>query len=110
MKDRIPALISFLTVCAAILNAGGWTWNWFTLFVWFDEFVHAFTLLRSGLQSSTMLPEAAHSCSRQPHRPGVWTIAWKIVEMLFLNLLLTDTLVDFVMGMIGAAMGGWFAG
>ncbi len=27
LQDRIPSLISFLIVCASLLNAGGWAWN-----------------------------------------------------------------------------------
>jgi hypothetical protein len=37
-------------------------------------------------------------------------IAWEIIEMMFLNLSVVDTLVDLVMDTVGAALGGWFAG
>ena len=43
MQDRLPGLIDFLVVLAALVNAGGWAWEWYHSIAWFDEFVHAFT-------------------------------------------------------------------
>ncbi|WP_230534416.1 hypothetical protein [Microvirga roseola] len=119
MKDRIPSLMSFLVVCAALLNAGGWAWNWFNQFVWYDEFVHAFTPF--AVVSAIMYRLwTGGSIDNAPGSGGLILkaaliglglgIAWEIVEALFLNLVVTDTVVDLVMDTIGAALGGWFAG
>lgn len=119
IRDRIPSLISFLIVCAALLNAGGWAWNWFNRFIWFDEFVHAFTPL--ALVSAIMYRLwTGSSINNEPGSGGFILkaaliglglgIAWEIVEATFLNLSLIDTLVDLLMDTIGAALGGWFAG
>ncbi|MFC1458570.1 hypothetical protein ACETIH_18060 [Microvirga arabica] len=119
MKDRIPSLMSFLIVCAALLNAGGWAWNWFDQFVWFDELIHTFTpfalvsalmyrLWTGGLINN---PPGAVSFVLKAALIGLGLgIAWEFLEMLFLNLHLTDTLIDLVMDTIGSAAGGWFAG
>ncbi len=119
MKDRIPSLMSFLIVCAALLNAGGWAWNWFDQFVWYDEFIHTFTpfALVSALMyrlwtggSINDAPDSGSFILKAALMGLGLGIAWEIVEMLFLNLHVTDTLVDLVMDTIGAALGGWFAG
>jgi hypothetical protein len=119
MKDRIPSLMSFLIVCAALLNAGGWAWNWFEQFVWYDEFIHTFTpfalvsALTYRLWTGGSINDAPGSGSfiLKAALIGLGLgIAWEIAEMLFLNLHVTDTLVDLVLDTIGAALGGWFAG
>ncbi len=119
MKDRIPSLMSFLIICAALLNAGGWAWNWFDQFVWYDEFIHTFTpfALVSALMyrlwtggSINDAPDSGSFILKAALMGLGLGIAWEIVEMLFLNLHVTDTLVDLVMDTIGAALGGWFAG
>lgn len=118
-KERIPSLISFLIVCAAILNAGGWAWNWFDQFVWFDEVVHTVTpfAIVSGIMYRLLTDGAISSA---PGSGGFILkaaliglglgIAWEILEMLFLNLKVVDTLVDLLMDTIGAALGGWLVG
>ena len=119
MKDRIPSLMSFLIVCAALLNAGGWAWNWFDQFVWFDEFIHTFTpfalvsALMYRLWTGDLINDAPGSGSFifKAALIGLGLgIAWELVEMLFLNLHVTDTFIDLVMDTIGSATGGWFAG
>ena len=35
--------MDFLVVMAALVNAGGWAWEWYRAIAWFDEFVRAFT-------------------------------------------------------------------
>ncbi|MBJ6127099.1 hypothetical protein [Microvirga splendida] len=119
MKDRIPSLMSFLIVCAALLNAGGWAWNWFNQFVWYDEFIHTFTpfalvsALMYRLWTGGSIDDAPGSGSFVLKAALIGLglgIAWEIVEMLFLNLTVVDTLIDLVMDTIGAALGGWFAG
>lgn len=119
MKDRIPSLMSFLIVCAALLNAGGWAWNWFDQFLWYDEFIHTFTpfalvsALMYRLWTGGLINDAPGSGSFILKAAVIGLglgIAWEIAEMLFLNLHFTDTLVDLVLDTIGAALGGWFAG
>ena len=119
MQDRLPSLLSFIVVFAAIVNAGGWAWNWYDQIVWFDEVVHAFT-------SFAVISAVAHLGWRRAWidaAPGAvrfvfWTaaaglglgIAWELFESSFLNLHFWDTVVDLVMDTVGAALAGWFAG
>ncbi|MBM1170054.1 hypothetical protein [Microvirga arabica] len=119
LQRRIPSLISFLVVCAALLNAGGWAWNWFQEFAWFDELVHTFTPL--ALVSAVMyrlwisgwitgIPGSSSFVILATLIGLGLGIAWEIVEATFLNLAWADTLLDLVMDTIGATAGGKFAG
>ena len=117
MKDRLPSLISFIVVTAALLNAGGWAWNWYQSFAWFDEFIHLFTA--SAVMSA--IGYIARSRGWTSAAPGtgkfiLWTaavgfglgIVWEVFESMFLNLTFWDTIVDLVMDTLGAAVAGWF--
>lgn len=119
IQDRLPSLLDFLVVLAALLNAGGWAWNWFDLFVWFDEFIHFFT----GFAGMAALGYVLWTRGTIKAEPGSGAfvlrvaliglglgIVWEIAESLFLNLTFLDTIVDLVMDTLGAALGGWLAG
>ena len=119
MQDRLPTLLDFIVVVAAVVNAGGWAWEWYQSLAWFDEFVHAFT-------SFALVSAVAYlGVSRNwiGATPGTTTfvlwaagiglglgIVWEILESLFLNLTFWDTIVDLVMDTLGAAAAGWFLG
>ena len=119
MQDRLPSLISFLVVLAAIVNAGGWAWNWYHSFVWFDEFVHCFTSF-AVMSAIGYLAWAGNWTSAAPGTGKfiLWTavvgfglgVVWEVFESLFLNLTFWDTIVDLVMDTIGAVVAGWFIG
>lgn len=117
MEDGVPGLISFLVVVAAIVNAGGWAWEWYAL-VWFDEFVHFFT---------SMVVVAALVCMAWGHgwlsRPEGYGrailvaaaialglgVLWEIAEALFVSLTVVDTMFDLILDTLGGAAGGWLA-
>lgn len=117
MKEHLPSLIDFLVVLAALLNAGGWAWNWYQNIVWFDEFIHFYTAF-------SMMSAIGYTAWRRDWvdaDPGtgkfiLWVAAvglglgiiWEILESLWLNLALGDTIVDLIMDAIGAAVAGWF--
>ena len=116
MQERLPSLIGFLVVLAALANAGGWAWEWYQMFVWFDEVVHAFTSF-AVVSAITWI-----ACSRDwidaaggTGRFMLWAAAvgfglgavWEVCESLFLNLTFWDTVVDLIMDTIGAALAGW---
>lgn len=117
VKDGVPSLISFLVVLAAIVNAGGWAWEWYAL-VWFDEFVHFFTSL--SVVAATMCMAWAHGWL--PHPAGYGRtmlvaaavglglgVLWEIAEALFVSLTALDTIFDLILDTLGAAAGGWLA-
>lgn len=119
LQRRIPSLISFLIVCAALLNAGGWAWNWFHEFAWFDELVHTFTpfalvsavMYRLWISRWITGVPGSSSFVILAGLVGLGLgIAWELVEATFLNLERADTLLDLVMDTIGATAGGSFAG
>lgn len=117
IEDGVPSLVSFLVVLAAIVNAGGWGWEWYAL-VWFDEFVHFFT---------SVAVVAAVLCMAWPRRVlphpsslghivlmgaavGLGLgILWEIAEALFVSLTVVDTVFDLILDTLGAAVGGWLA-
>lgn len=119
LDERLPKLISFIVVVASIINAGGWAWNWYDRFVWFDEFIHTF----SSFTLMSAMGAVAWTRGWGNAVPGtgrfvVWSavvglglgILWEIAESLFLNLRVLDTIVDLVVDTIGAALAGWFLG
>lgn len=119
MQDRLPGLIDFLVVLAALLNAGGWAWEWYQTFAWFDEFVHGFTSFAvvaaiAWIAWSRRWITAASGSKAfilQAAAIGFGLgVVWEIVESLFLNLTFWDTIVDLIMDTLGAAVAGWFLG
>ena len=117
MKEHVPSLISFLVVVAAIVNAGGWAWEWFHL-VWFDEFVHAFSSL--AVVAALLCMAWGWGWLTHPGSTGRVVlmamalglglgILWEIVEATFVSLTLVDTISDIVLDVIGAALGGLLA-
>ena len=117
MKERVPSLISFLVVVAAIVNAGGWAWEWFAL-VWFDEVVHSFSSL--AVVAALLCMAWGWGWLTHPGRTGSVVlmamavglglgILWEIVEATFVSLTLLDTISDIVLDVIGAAIGGLLA-
>ena len=83
MQDHVPSLISFLVVVAAMVNAGGWAWEWFHL-VWFDELVHAF---------STMAVIAAVLCS-------AWGWGWLAHPLGIGQVLLLAAVTGLALGIL----------
>lgn len=119
LQNGVPALPSFLIVLAAIVNAGGWAWNWYDQFTWFDEAVHAYTSFAT-MSAVAYLAYKRHWTRATPGnaRFVLWTalvglglgVVWEIFESSFLNLHFWDTIVDLIMDTIGAALAGWFVG
>lgn len=119
MQDRLPSLISFVVVLASLCNAGGWAWEWYSQFVWFDEFIHTFTSFAvMAAISHFAWTRGWNNFESGSGRFILWAAAvglglgilWEICESFFLSLTWWDTIVDLVVDTIGAALGGWFAG
>lgn len=119
MQDRLPSLLSFLVVAAALLNAGGWAWNWYDQFVWFDEFIHSFTSFAGMAALGYVLWVRGHIKAAPESGSFILRVAliglgigivWEIMESFFLNLTWLDTIVDLSVDTAGAALGGWLAG
>lgn len=119
LRGRLPNLFAFLVVSAAMINAGGWSWNWFKEIVWFDEFVHLYT----SFVVVAALGWIARAEGWLASRPGGGRfiallalgafglgVLWEVFEMTFLNLAWSDTVVDLVMDTLGGAAAGWFLG
>lgn len=117
VKEHVPSLIGFLVVVAAIVNAGGWAWEWFHL-IWFDEFVHFF----SSVAVTAALLCMAWNWGWLSHPEGIGRVVilaaavglglgilWEVFEATFVSLTVVDTISDVILDVIGAAVGGWIA-
>lgn len=116
-EERIPSLIDFLVIVAAMINAAGWSWNLFNQFIWYDEVVHFFSAFAvvaalGYLLWSQGIRRDEFSTTSLILRFGALGlglgIAWELIEMMFLNLSLIDTLIDLLMDTLGAALAGPF--
>lgn len=118
MQDRVPSLLNLLVVLAALVNALGWSLNFFNRFVWYDEVVHFFSSFAvvSAIGYLGWTQDLIGGSSRsfificKVTAIGLALgIAWEVIEMVFLNLQFRDTVVDLVLDVLGAAAGAWFA-
>ena len=117
MKEHVPSLLGLLVVIAALVNAGGWAWDWFEEFIWFDEAIHTFSAL--AVVAALMCRWSARDAIARKKfgafmlaAAGIGIglgIAWEIFESTFLDLTLGDTISDLVCDTIGAVAGGALA-
>jgi len=116
---RLPSLLAFVAILAATINAGGWAWNWYVAFIWFDELVHTYSPFAIVAVLMFWFWRAGWVTARPAS--GKWVIlaagcgfvlgvAWEIVEAFFIDLRLQDTIVDLMLDTIGASLGGWLSG
>ncbi|WP_137388787.1 hypothetical protein [Rhodoligotrophos defluvii] len=119
IQDRLPGLLKLLVILAAILNALGWSFDYFNRVVWYDEVVHVF----SSLAVMSAIGHLGWTRGVIGGAPQSFTfictivaigfglgVAWEIIEMIFLNLRVGDTIVDLVLDVLGAAGGALLAG
>jgi hypothetical protein len=117
MKEHVPSLLSLLVVIAALMNAGGWAWEWFDDCIWFDETIHTFSAF--AVVAAIMYRWWARDVVERKALGGFVLaaagigislgIAWEIFEASFLDLTVGDTISDLLCDVIGAAVGGAFA-
>jgi hypothetical protein len=108
---RLPALLRFLLVFAALLSGAGGAFDWFEGYVWYDELVHTYTgfagLLAIGYLYARDRPELRVNLVRWCVVMGLALgIGWEVVEELGGDLEFWDTLSDLVLDTVGAALGG----
>lgn len=116
---RLPSLLAFAAILAAVVNAGGWAWEWYQAVPWFDELVHTYSPLAIAAVSMFWFWRAGWVTARPGS--GSWIIlaagyglvlgvAWEILESFFLDLRVWDTASDLVLDTLGASIGGWLSG
>lgn len=125
LEDRLPTLFDLLFIVAALLNAGGWAFDWYNQIYPYDEIAHGFTTFALTLALGYVVyNELMQSFSDHPWL-FVLTIAsfgiaigalWEIVEWTAdffvakqIVKSLNDTIVDLVMDSIGAIAAGWLS-
>ena len=119
LQDRLPGLLTLLIIVAAVVNAAGWAFNLYHRFAPFDELVHTSTAF-TGMAALGYLgwtqgyiraaPGSAKFVLIVAATGLALGIGWELIEVLFLNLSWTDTLVDLLVDTVGAAAGGVLAG
>jgi len=111
---------------AVAANIGGYVFNWYTKFVWFDEAIHAYTIFALTLVLALFAYGAVLTGAHTHAFLLVVVIAsiglaigglWEVAEWLY-DMLLTrqntiksvpDRLIDLVMDTIGGVIAGWVA-
>ena len=118
--DRLPRLFDLLFAIAAVLNAGGWVWNWFEVIGPYDEIVHGFTIFALTLALSFVVYRPLMPIFRRHRLLYLVTIAsfgvaigglWEICEWSAGKILSTavigsidDTVTDLIMDTIGSVL------
>lgn len=116
---RLPSLLAFVAILAAVVNAGGWAWSWYDAVPWFDELVHTYSPFAIVAVLMFWFWRVGWVTARPAS--GKWVIlaagcglavgvSWEILESLFIDLRPQDTIVDLVLDTVGASMGGWLSG
>lgn len=114
LLKRLPGLLAFLLVLAALLNGAGGAFEWFESVWWYDEAVHTYTGF-AGLAAIGWL--YAHERRRPLAFLVGWCaamglalgIGWEVIEGLVGDLEAVDTVTDILLDTAGAALGGWLA-
>lgn len=118
--DRLPTLFDLLFSIAAVLNAGGWVWNWFDTIGPYDEIVHGFTIFALTLALSfvvyrPLMPVFRHHtllylvtiASFGVAIGGLWEICeWSAGKILSTQVIISldDTVIDLIMDTIGSVL------
>ena len=117
-RSRLPTLFEALFVIAALVNAAGYTWNFFETLSWYDETAHLLTGFAVTLALGFLLYEELMEGFRA-HRVmfvvtitglGIalgttWEVAEWLVEIVFEHDMLgdiRDTMTDLVLDAAGA--------
>ncbi|MCY7366581.1 MAG: hypothetical protein LH474_00310, partial [Chamaesiphon sp.] len=119
-NDLLPTLFDLLFALAAVLNAGGWVWNWFDVIGPYDEIVHGFTIFALTLTLSFLVYRPLMPVFRCHTLLYLVTIAsfgiaigglWEIGEWSAGKIFPTqvigsvdDTATDLIMDTIGAVL------
>jgi hypothetical protein len=118
--DKLPTLFDFLFVLAALLNAMGWVWSFFSMPGPYDEIVHAYTTFAITLALSFLVYGSMLNIFRQHRVLYLLTIAsfgiaigalWEVAEWSAGKILSTeviesldDTIIDLIMDSLGAVL------
>lgn len=116
---RLPAPHLALATLALAVSAAGSAFHWYVAWAPFDALVHFLNLLAMMAPSMHFLWRARLAGDR-PGGTGfvglavLWGLllglSWEVLETLFLDLTLADTLSDLLLDAGGAALGGVLAG
>lgn len=118
MPHRLPNLLMALATAAFLVSAGGWAFDWYGRFWWFDVALHTVNplLIMTGVM---FMLWKADLLAHAPRKGWfiVWStgiglvlgVGWELFEFTYLPLTWPDTILDVVMNTAGAALGGWFA-
>lgn len=116
LPHGLPPLLVALITGSFLLSAAGWALDWYSLFWWFDVVLHALNPMVMTAASVVMLWKA-ELVSARAGSLVLWAtllglvlgLSWELIEVTFLVLTWPDTILDLVMDVSGAALGGWVA-
>ena len=118
--EKLPTLFDFLFVLAALVNAGGWVWEWFYAPGPYDELVHGFTMFSITLALSFWVYGPMLTIFRQHTLLYLLAITsfgiaigalWEVAEWLADKILaadvigsIDDTVTDMIMDTLGSGL------
>jgi hypothetical protein len=118
-RSDLPAVFRSLVVAAALINAGGWAWNYYHVFYYYDEAAHLLTAvaITPPLGILAFRPWLSSSDSWRALL-AIWSLSmavggvWEIVEWIMFLITqdhgiiksLGDTITDLILDAIGAAL------
>lgn len=116
-EGRLPMLFDMLFVGAALLNAIGWAWDYYTTIWGYDEAVHFYTTFAVTLSLGYLAFFAVREHFREHRWHFILVISsfgislgalWEIFEWLIL-VKLTNPVEDLIMDTLGAVLAGFVA-
>lgn len=116
-RRRLPNVFSLLFVIAALMNAAGWAFDWFTRIPLYDPVTHAYTTFSITLAISFLTYAWVHlKAQQQDLYFGLFVAAvglslgalWEIVEWSFgAQQTYRSVVIDLIADSVGAAAAGW---
>lgn len=114
----LPAMIVAAGSFVLVLSGLGWALDWYGALWWFDLLIHGLNPLVLTTGSFLMLWKAGLPPAPGRGRLLLWGalyglalgVGWELIELTFLVLTWDDTLSDLAMDVVGAALGGAWAG
>lgn len=116
---RLPQALVALCAVASVVNGASIAWDWYTAWDPFDEWAHLVNPVVLVGPSMVWLHRARFVTAR-PAGPLfvmaatvyglVLAAGWEVIESYLWVYPLSDTLSDVGLGLLGSALGGWWAG
>lgn len=116
---RLPGAFVAMIAVASVVNGASIAWNWYAAWPPFDEWAHLLNHVVLVAPSMIWLHRARFVTARAGSGPFVLAaaayglalaLAWEVIESYIWVFPFWDTVSDIGLGVVGSALGGWWAG